>query len=73
MKVMTHQTIGQNIHAMLPTLVRHPRQIGFPIVIGQKDSFPAVPALGDVMRNCGKNRSSETRHRGTFSYRHKKR
>ena len=65
--VMAHQTIGQTIRALLLTIVLQAPQVGFPIVVGQKDSFPAIPALGEMMRHLGKDGSSEARQRRNLS------
>jgi len=39
----------------------------FPILVGQKNIFPAIPPLGDVMGHLGKDCSCKTRHRQTQS------
>jgi len=65
-EVIRHQTIGQNIRAVLLTIMLQPRQEDFPIVVGQKNIFPAIAALGNVMGYLGKDGSRETEHTTTI-------
>ena len=66
MEVIGHETIGQNIHGMLLTIILQPLQVDFPIVVSQKNIFPAIAALVDVMRHLGENGSTEARHKQTI-------
>jgi len=61
-EMIAHQALGQNLHTMFLALPLQPSQGELPILVGDKDIFPAVATLGAVMGHVGKDRSRESWH-----------
>jgi len=63
MNVIGHQAIAAHREFEALRLLREQMQIHAPIVVGEKNVLPIVPALGDVVWNAGNNNARDTGHK----------
>lgn len=60
--VIGHQAIAGNRDAMFSGILPQPREIGLAVRVIKEHVLAPVPALGDVVRHLGKNRTGNAGH-----------
>lgn len=67
MNVVVHQAPGEAARALRCRGLGEKLEVGTAIIVGEENGQPPVTALGDVMRNTGKNDACKTGHTAAMS------